>query len=289
MIRLLLAGLLGAAAAITTAAPAQARPSVDPATSVEATMLVTGTLVIERDGTVSSHDVDKAGDVPDYVLDHIARTARQWRFDPVEVDGGIVRAEARMTLRMLATPLEGGDMAVSVAAATFGERYPTGSDHLSVVRMRPPQYPVYALERGASGAVYLLLKIGRDGRVEDAVAEQVNLRVSGDPATMETLRDRMSRAALKAARRWTFTPPTTGEHAGDPWWSARVPVEFTIPEIDRTEAESYGTWVAYVPGPRQTAPWVEEDSLAANDAIAAGTLQLAGTGYRLVTPLQPES
>jgi hypothetical protein len=135
--------------------------------------------------------------------------------------------------------------------------------------------------------VYVVLKVGRDGRVADVLVEQVNLRVSGDPETMDRVRNRMSAAVLKAARRWTFTPPTTGPTVDDPHWLVRVPVEFTVVGRDRTEAESYGRWVAYVPGPRQSAPWVPEES-SGNDAIAAGSLEQAGTAYRLTTPLQPE-
>lgn len=41
--------------------------------------------------------------------------------------------------------------------------------------MQPPAYPVNAFRGGATGVVYLLLKIGRAGKVEDVVAEQVNL------------------------------------------------------------------------------------------------------------------
>lgn len=284
MLRILLTLLLAA-----VASSAQAKPSAGTDVAIEASMLVSGSLIIERDGTVSSHEIDDADKVPDYVLAHIARAAPRWRFEPVAVDGKIVRAQARMTLRMLATPLGDGDLAVSLASATFGERYPTGSDYLSRLRMRPPEYPGLALQLGASGTAYLMLKIGRDGRVADAVVEQVNLRVTGDAATMDALRKRMAEASMKAARRWTFTPPTTGRQTGDPWWSVRVPVDFTMVGIDRREEDAYGRWVAYVPGPRQVVPWdTGEDSLG-NDAIAAGSLQQSGTGYRLVTPLQPES
>jgi hypothetical protein len=42
--------------------------------------------------------------------------------------------------------------------------------------MAPPSFPQQALDVGAQVMVYLLLRIGRDGKVEDGIAEQVNLR-----------------------------------------------------------------------------------------------------------------
>lgn len=283
MLRILLVVLLAMPAAVLQAgdAPATDQP-------IEASMLVTGSLVIEPDGSVSSHGVDRAEEVPDYVLGHIARAVPRWRFEPVVVDGKIVRARARMTLRMLATPLDDGGLAVSLGAATFGDRYPTGTDYISGVRMRPPEYPSLALRLGASGTVYMVLKVGRDGRTAEAAVEQVNLRSIGDARTMERVRTHMSVAALKAARRWTFTPPSTGPEVDDPWWSVRIPVDFTMFGLDQREEDSYGRWIGYVPGPRNAAPWVIEDASLGNDAIAAGSLEQAGTGYRLLTPLQPE-
>lgn len=283
MIRIVFAGLLAVAAA------AQAQPAAASAdTAIEATMLVTGTLDIETDGSVSAHAIDRAAQVPAYVRGIIDRAVPGWRFEPVEVDGQAVRARARMTLRLLATPIGDDDLQVSLASATFGEHDPDDSDYVTRVRMRAPEYPYYALERNASGTVYLLLRIDRDGRVAESVAEQVNLMGTADAETMDTLRKRFAESALAVTHRWKFKPPTTGEDADDSSWSVRVPVQFAMAGSNVGKAP-YGQWEAYVPGPRQAASWLRDDSaFEANDAIATNSLQQVGAGYRLLTPLQPE-
>lgn len=256
-----------------------------PDARIEASMLVTGHVDIETDGSVSSLSIHREEEVPGYVADLVKRASPGWRFKPVLVDGKAVPARARMTLRMRATPLDDGDMAVSIASAWFGDRYPEGSDYVSRVRMRPPTYPLYALDRNAEGTVYLILRIGRDGKVADAFAEQINLRGIGPDSVMDTLRKEFSRAALVAARRWQFAPPTTGKQADDPDWSVRVPVVFMMGDNANPE-EAYGKWMAYVPGPRRPAPWASPDWDDGNDALADGSLRQAGTGFRLLTPLQ---
>lgn len=254
----------------------------------EASMLVTGSLDIETDGSVSGHVLDHEEKVPAYITSVIGRAVGGWRFEPVMVDGTAVRARARMTLRMVATPVGTDDLAVTLASATFGEYDPKSSDYVTRVRMRAPEYPFFALERGATGTVYLLLKVDRKGRVAEAIAEQVNLDGVSDEETMATLRKRFTESALSVTHRWKFAPPTTGEYVDAPYWSLRVPVNFTM-NRDVAGDEAYGKWTPYMPGPRQQAPWLQEEDPGASDAIASGTVQQTGTGYRLLTSLQPES
>src|SRR5690606_26005401 len=76
-------------------------------------------------------------------------------------------------------------------------------------------------------------------------------------------------------------PPTTGEEVDDDHWTVRVPVEFRLYD-DKPAA--YGQWEAYLPGPRTTAAWAQDD--VSPDAIAAGGLQPVGGGLKLLTPLR---
>ncbi|MBJ7575288.1 TonB family protein [Luteimonas sp. MC1828] len=265
-------------------APAQgARKSV---AGFEVSMLVTGDLDIETDGSVSRHTIDRAEKIPPYAVNIIQQAISGWRFEPVVVDGKPVPARARMTLRLLGTPMEDGGLAVRLASATFGERGEHEGDRVSSIKMTPPRYPRAALHMGATGTAYLMLKIGPDGSVADAVAEQVNLRFVSDAMTMTAARKEFASTAIAAARRWTFAPPTTGDDMDGPW-TVRVPVTFAI-NSEATEEGTHGKWVAYIPGPRQPAPWAKDES-EGNDAIADGSFHQAGTGYRLLTPLQSES
>ena len=116
--------------------------------------------------------------------------------------------------------------------------------------------------------MYLVLRVGRDGAVEDVIAEQVNLRAIGTEVEMTRYREMLAKAAMKATRRWRFNFPTSGEDADKPFMSVRVPVNFVHP--GRPE-EKVGEWLAYVPGPRQIIPWRDWDaSFQAPDAIASG-------------------
>lgn len=282
MFRFVLAAMLALFAVSGPAQGAQKRSA-----GFEVSMLITGDLDIEIDGSVSRHTIDDGDAIPPYAGNIIERAITHWRFEPVLVDGKPVPARARMTLRLLGTPMEDGGLAVRLASATFGECGEPGSDHVSSIKMTPPSYPRAALHMGATGTAYLILKIGADGRVSDAVAEQVNLRFIAPATTMKAARKEFSAAAISAARRWIFAPPTTGDDVNAPFWSVRVPVTFAI-NSEATEEGTHGKWVAYIPGPRQSAPWREDES-EGNDAIADGAFHQAGTGYRLLTPLQSES
>lgn len=280
MFRFVLAALLAACMV-----PAQAQTAKAAREQVEASMLVTGTLDIGADGSVLSYLIDKREKIPAYVTDIIDRAAMTWRFVPHEVEGQPVIARARMTLRMHARPLGGGDFEVSIANATFGERDPDRSDFVSSTDLKPPRYPFDTLRRGGQGTVYVVLQVDRNGQVADAVIEQVNLRNVANARTLDDVRKRFADAVLRAAKTWTFVTPTTGKHVDDPFWSLRVPVEFTYEEA----SENYGKWLGYVPGPRQPVPWIRHGDNGGNDALAAGALHQVGTGFKLLTPLVPDA
>lgn len=253
-------------------------------TPAEASMLVTGTVDITTDGSVSSYAINDEEALPGYVLDLIRKFSGGWRFEPVVANGEAVAARAPMTLRIRAMPLENDAFEVSISSATFGAADADDTASVTSKRMRPPQYPPTAAYWGAGATVYLLLKIGRDGLVADSFVEQVNLNGKTDDKTMDLLRTRFAEASRDAARRWTFTPPSTGEASGDAYWLVRVPIDYSM---NTRKVAAYGQWETYVPGPRHAAPWLETP-IGGNDAMAGGTFQLAGQGLRLLTPLQTE-
>ena len=63
---------------------------------------------------------------------------------------------------------------------------------------------------------------------------------------------------------------------------AGVPVTFTLGD-DRT---GYGDWQVYLPGERTRAPWSKRDD-GGNDAAVPGRVRLAGSGMKLLSPLEP--
>ena len=80
--------------------------------------------------------------------------------------------------------------------------------------------------------------------------------------------------------KWQFVPPEKGEYVDAPYWSVRVPVDFVIP--GRGDPAKPG-WHAYVPGPRQSIPWVKDDDASGADAVTAGGMYPLGAGPRLLT------
>lgn len=248
----------------------------------EASMVLTGTISIKPDGSVNGYRIDQQDKVPDYVLSSLAQWVPAWRFKPVLVDGKAVPARAKMTLRMLAEPAGDGNTNLSIAASSFGSGSDKVTDDIRSLKMTPPAYPPDLVQAGGQGTAYILVKVGRDGTVEDAFVERVNLSVYASKAQMRRFRMKLGQAALGAARRWTFTPPTTGPLAEESAWVARVPVNF---EIGRRAAVAYGQWRAYLPGPYQRAPWLDTDDVG-SDALADDAIHTVGSGLVLLTPLR---
>lgn len=256
---------------------------------VESSMLVTGTVEVDTAGDVRGFAIDHRDALPAAIVELVGKSVPAWKFEPVLVDGVPANVKTSMGLRIVARQLDEQRYNVDIRSASFGEHQRDGADAsatdtLTSRSMRPPSYPTAAAQSGVTGTAYLLLRIGKQGTVEEVVAEQVNLRVIASEADMNRWRQLLERSALGAARKWTFNPPRSGDDADAAFWSARVPVDFRLHNQPETKQ---GQWEAYVPGPRQIAPWLRKDELATSgaDALAAGGLYQVGRGLRLLTPL----
>ncbi|WP_295942289.1 TonB family protein [uncultured Xanthomonas sp.] len=257
---------------------------------IESSMLVSGTIDIEPSGTVSALALDQQERLPKGVVDFVRSTVMQWKFEPGLRDGKPVPARAPMTLRVVAKRLQGDDYQVEIRGADFSHYDPSDRSVVTSIQMKPPAYPEAAYSVGAAGSAYLVLKVGRDGRVADAAVEQVNLRVVASERQMQQLREVLGKSALGAARKWTFRPPSEGKDVEAPYWTVRVPVDYALrDDMPQGAPSSYGRWTSYVPGPRQRAPWItgEDATGFSPDLLPAGGVYMAdGAGPRLLTPLQ---
>lgn len=250
---------------------------------IESTLLVKGTIDMDAQGRVERYSIEHRETLPPSIVGLIARVVPQWRFEPVQVDGRASAARTNMSLRLVAKKLDSGDFTVEIRGAQFYAAQPEA--RFGKGRLAPPHYPEDAAFAGVGGTAYIVLKVARDGRVEEAIAEQVNLRIVASERDMARFRKMFADAALKAAKRWTFTPPTVGEGVDEPFWSARVPVDFIAP--NRREVKDH-EWNAYVPGPRQAIPWIAHSfGLPAADALAAGGVYPLNAGPRLLSALDP--
>jgi len=279
---LALAFLAGATPVADAQSARQARQEV------EASMLVTGHVDIDREGKVSGHVFDQPEKLPAHAVDLIERAIPALRFEPVLVDGAPVLARAKMSVRLVATPVgdSQGNMHVRIASAHFGEEY-SDADRTSVRRsdLRPPRYPMNIAQIGGKGTVYLLVKVGRDGKAEDVVAEQVNLTALGNARQMQMIRNTLSKTAIdNALKHWTFTPPEQGEETSRDYWVVRVPVQFSFNE-DRETA--YGQWSAYHPGQQQRPVWAAPTPPGFSpDTLVAGGVTPETSRFKLLTPFQ---
>jgi|EndMetStandDraft_8_1072994.scaffolds.fasta_scaffold103111_2 TonB family protein len=266
-------------------APAQSRRQVRE--QAEATMVLTGQIDIGTAGQVDGFRLDKRDQVDDAIARFVEGAVNAWQFEPVLVDGRAVPAHTPVRIRLGGKNTPDGRQQVSLLAANFEEYKADALDHVTKQQLRAPAYPEDVYRAGGQGVVLLLVQVGRDGKVMDVATEQVNLRVVGSEAQMRGMRDRLSRASLAAARKWTFKIPTVGEFKDAPSWTLRVPVDFAFDD----DHERYGRWSAYIPGPRQQAPWRADQALGADanaDLLPQGGVFMAdaaNSGPRLLSPL----
>ncbi|WP_246197346.1 protein tonB [Pseudoxanthomonas sacheonensis] len=252
---------------------------------VESSMLVTGTIETRADGTVSSTTIDKPEKLPGGVVDFVQKQVATWKFEPVVIDGKARPTRSPMSVRLVAKRLDDKNYSIGIRNANFEGTAPREGETLTGMKLTPPSYPQSVAMSGASGVVYVVVKVGKDGHVADAIIEQVNLKTVGLESEMAAWRKSLSNAALQATRKWTFATPTKGELADDEFWSARVPVAF---HMDKRFDAAYGKWELYIPGVRQTIPWSDEDRPGFSpDGLADGGVYMLGKndGPKLLTPL----
>ncbi len=277
---------LGGGAAYIGTADAQSAREVRK--QMEASMTLSGVINIGREGQVEGFQLDHPEKVAADVARMVEGTVNGWRFEPVLVDGLAVRARTDVRLRLLADNLTGSTMQIRVADANFGpvdEENKPSSDDVRALKLRAPAYPERAAAIRGQGEVTLLVKVGRDGKVADVVAERTNLTVVAPERQMQMLRDVFAKASVSTARSWTFSIPTTGKDKDAEFWTVRVPVNYAFD----SKKERYGRWSAYIPGPRQQAPWKtgEDANASGSDLLPEGGVYMVGRndGPRLLTPL----
>lgn len=282
--------LLGAIAPVAARAPADPPGQDDRIDKVVNSMLASGTIEIDTGGRVAGYTIRNAEAYDQALLDMMGRNIQRWVFKPVLVDGVPRNARFDMYLRLQAKPLDNGQFEVGIASAAFGSKEPP-APHTRVGlrgKREPPRYPADELRKGVAGTVVLILKVGPSGDVLDAVAEQTNLTVVGRDGAMDQWRRNLERAALFAARRWSFEPPTAGEEASKPWWNVRTSVIFTFDDVPAHPAP--GQWERYVPGPRHAVPWLAGRQTADSgvDALPGGGIYPMEQPLHLLTKLNPE-
>ncbi|WP_158545107.1 energy transducer TonB [Dyella monticola] len=253
--------------------------------TAEASMLVTGWIDVAPNGSVHDYTIDRVENVPSAVTDLIKKSVVGWKFhfdEPVDA-----MQRTKMYLRIKATPVDDQHESIAISGATFGDGGDAATDHVRYKDRQPPSYPHDAVESRVSGTVYLVVRVNRQGTVENVAAEQVNLNSYGRESQMRHFRDMLADASIEAAKKWTFKLPTTGKHTADPYWDVRVPVAYNLNVMGAPKQDTYGKWQVYIPGPRELVPWLKAEAsmTSSPDTIPAGSISQANTSLHLTTAL----
>lgn len=270
--------------------------------SVEASMIVTGTIKVNPDGSVNSYTLDKQDKLQAGVVGLISKSIAKWKFEPVRFNGKPALAQTRMSLRIVAHQTSFQHFLASIKGVAFGndpEQAEKSSQcaHNACLWYKtsiPPDYPSELEQDGVSGTVYLQVEVDRLGRVAKAAVQQVDLHVS--PSNFEGelnhWRRLLGEASLAAVRDWTFKIPKTGPDADQDHWIAAVPINYSLVFNGQVIGRpSYGQWDTYIPGPVHKIAWLDNDDqrTAANgspDAIPDnGQPFVADTRFVLLTPI----
>jgi hypothetical protein len=252
--------------------------------TAEASMLVTGWIEVAPDGGVYNYSIDHSERIPPPVVDLIKKAVPGWKFHFLEPVSAVQRA--RMNVRIVAKPVDGEHDSIAISGANFGDGNATATDQVTFKDRQQPKYPREALDARVGGTVFLLMRVGRSGQIDDVAVEQVNLGAYGRESQMRHFRSVLGDAALEAAKKWTFNLPTTGKHVLDSHWDVRVPVNFDLRPAGLPMEETYGKWEPYIPGPRESVPWHQADAKRIpSDAIPTGSITSTDQSLQLSTAL----
>lgn len=243
-------------------------------------MVATGNIEVRPDGKVGRYDIDESSKLPPAVIQLIGKTVPQWQFEPVLEGGKPATARSKMSLRVIASPVSGGNYAISITGADFRQELRNATsgaatDQLTQKSMPAPSYPRDLVYEHVTGIVYVLLRVDRLGNVEDASAQQVNLRMLGTDSELASYRRKLALAATSALKHWTFNVPTTGKEADRTFWLARAPVDFNI---GGDRIVRYGEWEVYIPGPLLPVPWIKTLPMITNDKLLTENVDATPAG-----------
>ena len=254
---------------------------------VEASMLVTGELVVAPDGAVKSYKLDRADALPPETRELLAKVVPAWELDVKKADGSRLRAPAavKMSVQLLARPIAGVDdqLRVTIQDTVFWDpKAPVQVEAKG--ELTPPKYPPFAARSGMSGIVYVVLRLNPDGSIAETHVERVDMTVLSDEKTLRKFSKVLAEAAVDAAKQWTFNIAPERLARPEPV-GVRVPIEFKFADRNPPSKEEYGRWQAYVPGPYAPIPW-EERTADGGDVEGGIGAMVPGQIYSTDAPIK---
>jgi hypothetical protein len=135
---------------------------------------------VAQDGSLRRYELDHPEQIDPLVRDFVERNIKSWSFEVGSLPVGIsptATIRNSMSVLVVARPVEGNTYSLRLAGSNFNAAEPEPGTQLGYANIKPPAYPQAAVAAGVKGKVFLMVKVGRNGAVEDAIAEQVNLGV----------------------------------------------------------------------------------------------------------------
>lgn len=284
--RFLLALMAAVCTAQAFAAPATVATLDEIRKQTHYSMELTGWIDVDEAGAVSAHGLDQdVAKLPPAVVTLVAQAAAGWRFASNTV--GASPATRRSPIRLRVEARRGSDGYITdqrIAGARFGEVPPEERVTFAKKPRGSTTYNDDAYRARASGDVYLVVRVGRDGKPMQVVAQQVNLTVVDTEAGMEKWRRILGDLGVRIAQRWRFTPPSVGPHASRPDWTIQIPVRFHLGD---KAPPQLGQWDLFIPGPKHEIPWDtgNDVGIVSGGAGMPDEVDEVGSSLRLLTPL----
>jgi len=256
-------------------------------------MSVEGTLLVDTDGSV--RDYALTSPVPPNLAAALGKVVKGWRFEPVLVDGQLVRAEAKMRISLAATK-DGDNYQVRVENAVFRPATPaagkgpisqTNAVEATGRRLNPPVYPRELQRAGISGRVLVAMHFSPEGKVIEVVPVQgMIFDTSGHDRTIAKAIHMLESATVTAARRWSVmvkVTPGVATTAKD--FTAYTTVDYVMGKSP--QLETAGEWRMVARTPKRTLPWLagaDAPNVGVADVGSGETFALADA-LRLKSPL----
>lgn len=253
---------------------------------VEASMQVTGEVVIAPDGSVKSYTLDRAEALAPEARAVLEKSVPDWELQVKRADGRPLQSPVavRMSVQLVARPTGVDDqLRVTIGDTAFRDpKAPVQVQHKQ--ELKRPAFPEVAAYAGMSGIVYVVLRLNPDGTVAEAHAERVDMTVLADERHLRRFREVFAKTTLRTAKQWTFS--ISPEQLAKPGpVGVRVPVAFVLHGHDPTPQAEYGQWQAYVPGPYAPIPWLNNTAGDAGAGSGIGAM-VPGQVYSMDAPIQ---
>ena len=98
---------------------AAAMPRAEALKQIESSMLVKGSIETNADGSVNSLVIDQPDKFPGGLVDFVQKQVKDWKFEPVMVDGKAMRARSPMSLRVVARKVDEDGYSITIRNANF--------------------------------------------------------------------------------------------------------------------------------------------------------------------------